>query len=309
MWAGSAFATPIVYEIVDNTLVGKEGSGGTQTITGPNGWVDVIASDPTDFNIIGVDIWNSAGSVYFDFYTNFDGDGDYEVEDSPPLHVYVADVGIDTDLDGTFDYGFCLKDHGDWDHLGSMWWDDTDSFDDTIDPGVYKITSPTGGDGWLTSRNFWESNLGHNYGGHFAPDYPSGTPPVGATTVGPNNAIASGEKIGGIWVDTTGVPEPPSGPAGGDDYRWRVKIHEDILKNDPNPFPPGAEPGMGIAQDQEIDIFWGGTTCSNDIFINRYKVDYTSPGDDPIPEPGTLLLVGFGLLGLAGYTIHRKKKS
>jgi len=28
-----------------------------------------------------------------------------------------------------------------------------------------------------------------------------------------------------------------------------------------------------------------------------------------VPEPGAMLLLGFGLLGLAGYGIHRKKKN
>jgi len=298
MWAGSAFA----YWIDDTTLVGKETTGGG--ITGPGDWVDVIANEPTDFNVIGIDITLDAGYFNFDFYTNFNDGGDYLVKDNPDpvddLYAYIADVGIDTDLDGTFDYGFCLKDHDEWDYLGSMWSDDGDTFDNTMEQGVYKITS-TGGDGWLTSRNFWEDNSGYTYGGHFAPSYPSGTPPPGAYTIGPNTAIASGEKIGSDYSAASDGVEVSPGV-----YMWRVTIHEDILKNDPGSH---LTPGMGIDPKQTIGILWGGATCANDIIYGTWTADYTDPGDDPIPEPGTLLLLGFGLLGLSGYTIHRKKKS
>jgi hypothetical protein len=41
----------------------------------------------------------------------------------------------------------------------------------------------------------------------------------------------------------------------------------------------------------------------------QYSFGIRQVATTAIPEPGTMLLLGFGLLGLAGYGIHRKKKN
>jgi hypothetical protein len=287
VWAGSAFA----YLIDDNTLAGKELANGG--ITGPSGWTDVIANPTYNFNVHGINMYTFGGTAYIDLYTNFNDDGAYKATNN--LYAYVADLAIDTNLsDGIgFDYGICLKDHIEWDKLGGPMWGGA-TFNTSITPGVYQVND------WHTSRNFWENKGGFIYGGHWDRD-------GSAPTEVPNTAIASvvGSSLSGVTVNLIDLTGGPGNP----DYLWRVAIPEAILTNSPTDDGSiGWTPGMGLSDGQHIGVFWGGATCANDIIYGEVVVNTTNGGFDPIPEPGTLLLLGFGLLGLAGYTIHRKKK-
>jgi hypothetical protein len=69
--------------------------------------------------------------------------------------------------------------------------------------------------------------------------------------------------------------------SGGPDWRIDVTLSPNLFS------------GLG----DQIGVHWASATCAND-YIN---------GTVPVPEPATMLLLGSGLIGLAGY--GRKKFS
>jgi len=91
----------------------------------------------------------------------------------------------------------------------------------------------------------------------------------GLVTIESGGLVLSGIPISWSWV----------GLSGGPDYRIDVTLD------------PGLFSGLG----DEIGVYWASATCANDYV----------EGTAPVPEPATMLLVGAGLIGLAGY--GRKK--
>jgi len=222
LWAGSAFAGP--YTINDNTLVKIKTSNGG----GWGGWTDVIGG-ATDFNIYGIDVTSSGGNITFDMYTNFNNDGAYS---ESGLTVFLADLALDLNQDGSYEYGIVLKDHDTWTGGGAVAPTLTD-----LDVGLYSVTS------WDTSAHFIENETAaaqFYYAGKWDQAVPKD----------PNVAIAVGSKEGDAAVTFTDISgDNPN-------YKWSVTIAAADL--------------TGLSGD--FDVFWGGTTCANDSIAGTAAV-------------------------------------
>lgn len=245
--ATSAFA----YTINDNTLVNSYRGYSSYTWNGSQ-WHDVVG-DPNIFNVFGIDVTFSSGNLIFDLYTNFDSDGKYLYSGR---WFYLADLALDVNLDGTYEYGIVLLDHDNWTQTPLP-------TKPNLDVGLYSVTS------WDTSQYF-TGGTGWIYGGLAN----QGSPHVSYV------AIAGGDKIDNLVAGP--IPTTIGTNPG---YKWSVTIPTEHL----------------IGLENEIGIFWGGMTCSNDAI----------EGSAPIPEPATLILLGSGLagLGLFGRRKFRIRKS
>ncbi len=173
---------------------------------------------------------------------------------------------------GTYGYGVVLKPHTQWTPINNS------PTDPSLGIGLYSVGS------WDTSSHFLEGVGSYYYGEKYddVATYISAPNPRD-----PMIAIGSGStQVGAASVQF----EPISGASGaqGDPkYKWTVTI-------DPNDIP-----GLG----SQLDVFWGGALCGNDA------IEGTAT---PVPEPGTLFLLGTGLAGLAGYgklRFRRKKRA
>ena len=101
IWSGSVLA----YTIDDDPTVNKVGKGWTKKDdTSAIKWYDVIGAG--NFDTKGIDVNMTGGSITITMYTEFDGLYTYSGD-----NFYAADLGIDLDLNGTYEYGVVLT-HG-----------------------------------------------------------------------------------------------------------------------------------------------------------------------------------------------------
>ncbi len=265
-FANIAFCT---YTIPDNTLVSYNGT---------NGWGDRIGD--FIFEVYGIDVRWTGNKLIFQAYTNFDSDGDYLTNWSlnwpSPKPYYYPDQNGDGRIHAYLADFFIDADRNGTFEYGVVMKAHSDWTNCNIYPSDWSSSGSSSlsvGLYNVTDRYqpsaFWSSQR-FIYGQH----YRNGNSGNGNSSS--YTAIKTGSKIGNASVNVYG-------PNGSPPYLWSIEIDRSALSS---------YDGKGMK------IFWGGANCANDAIYGSTEVP-------PIPEPGTLILIGSGLIGLAGYSKHK----
>ncbi len=140
--ATSAFAYTI--EDHDYVLVGHSRSDAYGS------WVDT-AGAASVYNTDSIDVTATDTSLTFSILTNYSGSSDYTNRYGDTYYEYLADLAIDLDGDGTYDFGVVLSDHSTWTQGVAP--------SAALSTGLYSVSS------WQTSADFFEEDAGTTVGG------------------------------------------------------------------------------------------------------------------------------------------------
>ncbi|HFQ81101.1 MAG TPA: hypothetical protein ENK33_06995, partial [Desulfobacterales bacterium] len=199
---GSALASS--YTIKDHTWVAAGHSRSDAMSTdGVNGtaWMDVVG-DKSTYNVYGINAVRSGHKINFALYTNFSGYSHF-TSGNDYYFPRLADFAIDSNQDGTFNYGVVLQNHSYWSPNPNGKSPSAPS----LGVGLYSV------DGWDSSAHFFEevhklddtvyTAGGAEYGEYYAVGSTVHVPPVAMASgiQGKDNSLTVTQTTGSGWFN------------------------------------------------------------------------------------------------------------